>query len=78
MDKKCTAVGCKDGKVALLIGFADCKECNGTGVIASETTYSEDLDVNITDCTITKTETDPITYPSNHFFYSGYIPSSGI
>jgi hypothetical protein len=31
MDKKCTAVGCKDGKVALLIGFADCKECNGFG-----------------------------------------------
>jgi hypothetical protein len=48
MDKKCTAMGCKNGKVALLIGFVDCKECNGTGVIASETNYSEDLDVTIT------------------------------
>ena len=29
--KPCKAMGCKNGKVALLIGFADCKECGGTG-----------------------------------------------
>ena len=87
---KCTAMGCKNGKVALFIGFADCKECGGTGYIDDPVSnYKEDLDIEITGCGYTMT-TDPASGASITVFddtgnigpfnshHSWIYPSGGI